>query len=63
MDKIHNTSFYSWIKDENNASVIAFKTKDLFQENYEKQPELVYNALRFLCKDWKVWNIIIKLYE
>jgi hypothetical protein len=65
MDKIHNTSFYSWIKDENNASVIAFKTKDLFQENYEKQPELVYNALRFLCKDWKLSKIaelILKLF-
>jgi len=65
MDKIHNTSFYGWIKDENNASVIAFKTKDLFQENYEKQPELVYNALRFLCKDWKLSKIaelILKLF-
>jgi len=65
MDKIHNTSFYSWIKDENNVSVIAFKTKDLFQENYEKQPELVYNALRFLCKDWKLSKIaelILKLF-
>jgi len=65
MDRIHNTSFYNWIKDENNASVIAFKTKDLFQENYEKQPELVYNALRFLCKDWKLSKIaelILKLF-
>ncbi|ORX45953.1 hypothetical protein BCR36DRAFT_414267 [Piromyces finnis] len=65
MDKIHNTSFFNWIKDENNASVIAFKTKDLFQENYEKQPELVYNALRFLCKDWKLSKIaelILKLF-
>jgi hypothetical protein len=65
MDKIHNTSFYNWIKDENNASVIAFKTKDLFQEHYEKQPELVYNALRFLCKDWKLSKIaelILKLF-
>jgi len=65
MDKIHNTSFYNWIKDENNVSVIAFKTKDLFQENYEKQPELVYNALRFLCKDWKLSKIaelILKLF-
>jgi len=65
MDRIHNTSFYDWIKDENNASVIAFKTKDLFQEHYENQPELVYNALRFLCKDWKLSKIaelILKLF-
>ncbi|KAG4091021.1 hypothetical protein H8356DRAFT_1710766 [Neocallimastix lanati (nom. inval.)] len=65
MDKIHSTSFYDWIKDENNASVIAFKTKDLFQEHYEKQPELVYNVLRFLCKDWKISKIaelILKLF-
>jgi len=65
MDKIHNTSFYNWIKDENNVSVIAFKTKELFQEHYEKQPELVYNALRFLCKDWKLSKIaelILKLF-
>jgi len=65
MDKIYNTTFYNWIKDENNASVIALKTKDLFHEYYEKQPELVYNVLRFLCKDWKLSKIaelILKLF-
>ncbi|KAJ1551756.1 hypothetical protein HK096_001773 [Nowakowskiella sp. JEL0078] len=67
MDKIHGTSFYSWIKSESNIGYICTYKSKLFEHYFsldESGPARVGRALCWLT-DWSVANkaaLILKLF-
>ncbi|KAI9334602.1 hypothetical protein BDR26DRAFT_920854 [Obelidium mucronatum] len=65
MDRIHETTFYSWIKSEKNIGYISTYKRDLFDRCMSEDPYTLSLVLQWLTADWttaSVAEILLKLF-
>jgi len=65
MDKRFKTSFYRWIRSEENIAYMCTTHASLFEEYWKTDPTLVIRALKWLTQDWSIpgtAELVIKLF-
>ncbi|KAJ3031097.1 UNVERIFIED_CONTAM: hypothetical protein HDU68_006476 [Siphonaria sp. JEL0065] len=65
MDRIHETTFYSWIKSEKNIGYIATYKRDLFDRCMSEDPYTLSLVLQWLTSEWTVASVaelLLKLF-
>ncbi|KAJ3203866.1 hypothetical protein HK099_001339 [Clydaea vesicula] len=57
MDSQNGTGFFNWVKNEENIGYICTYKRDIFEENFERDPKQVFIAVRWLVESWSVPSI------
>jgi hypothetical protein len=65
MDKKYGTTFYSWIKSEENIGYLCTFKRQMFDQYFESRPESLIYAIQWLTSEWSIPSIaelLLKLF-
>jgi len=57
MDKKFDTTFHAWVTSKDNIDYIALEKKHLFEEYYEKDPQIVIRTIKWMTMGWATQDI------